>query len=96
MISRQQLEKNKRERSMARNCASHAIPILMIGVIICFAIIEFHYIIPQRYYTISSNYYIASELELEKCIQRCRETIPEHTITRRYCISRCYDRYGVN
>ncbi|QHO51898.1 uncharacterized protein DS421_2g34860 [Arachis hypogaea] len=80
---------------MARICASHAIiPILMIGVIICFAIIEFHHIIPQPYYTTtSSNYYIASELE--KCIDRCRKNFPEHTI-RTFCITRCYDHYRVN
>ncbi|QHO22283.1 uncharacterized protein DS421_12g353840 [Arachis hypogaea] len=81
---------------MARNSASHEIiPILMIVVIICFAIIEFHHIIPQPYYTTtSSNYYIASELE--KCIDRCRKNFPEHTITLTFCITRCYDHYGVN
>ncbi|MED6215928.1 hypothetical protein PIB30_002614 [Stylosanthes scabra] len=79
---------------MARNCvSSHAIAMLMImGMIICFSFIECNHIIPKQHWITSNSYYhIVSELE--KCIQRCRKNIPEGTIARRYCISRCHDHH---
>ncbi|MED6195924.1 hypothetical protein PIB30_042396 [Stylosanthes scabra] len=67
----------------------YAIRLLMIGVIICFVILEFHGTIPRESWATTTSFYIASAHELDKCVRYCTTEYVDDSTKMIDCIKKC-------
>ncbi|XLT06481.1 hypothetical protein HN51_045230 [Arachis hypogaea] len=70
---------------MARNSVTHAIRLLIIGMIICFAIVK---TITKESSWTTISFGIASS-EMEKCVRYCKEEYADDPTKMKDCIMKC-------
>ncbi|QHO56880.1 uncharacterized protein DS421_3g77510 [Arachis hypogaea] len=76
---------------MARNSITYALIMLIIGIDICYAIVEFHNTIPELPSTLS--YYVAINVKLIDCIKKCRSRFPTKSKVFQECKKKCIDEF---